>query len=75
MDGIGFYTGILSSNEDHIPGLNDLTFPLTTHTCCIPFMDKVIIMCFNSIHDAQEKIPIHSESEEKKQKFNNSYRN
>jgi hypothetical protein len=32
MDGIGFYTGILSSNEDHIPGLNDLTFPLTTHT-------------------------------------------
>lgn len=30
MDGMGFYTGIL--NADHIPGLDDLTFPLTPHT-------------------------------------------
>jgi hypothetical protein len=32
MDGIGFYMGIFTSNEDHIPSLADLTFPLTAHT-------------------------------------------
>ena len=29
MDGLGFYTNILTSDSEHIPGLNDFAFPVT----------------------------------------------
>ena len=32
MEGMGFYTGILTSNGTNVPGLDDLNFPLTPHT-------------------------------------------
>jgi hypothetical protein len=32
MDGMGFYTGMLTSNDPNVPGLDDLAFPLTPHT-------------------------------------------
>jgi hypothetical protein len=36
MEQIGFYTNILTSNDPNVPGLDDLTFPLTQKTNDLP---------------------------------------
>jgi hypothetical protein len=32
LEDLGFYTGILTSDDAHVPGLNELTFPVTQGT-------------------------------------------
>jgi hypothetical protein len=32
VEDLGFYTGILTSNGAHVPGLDDFTFPVTQGT-------------------------------------------